>query len=99
GPVLAAGTPLSPMDLLADGVRELEFDHLLAPCPGFEPWIISSQPSPYVDTTGGLDGYLSRASRTGKDNMGQARRRTAKAERDLGPVQLAAEVVDDDALR
>jgi CelD/BcsL family acetyltransferase involved in cellulose biosynthesis len=52
-----------------------------------------------LDTTGGLDGYLGRASRSGKDNMGQARRRTARAERDLGPVRFAADVVDDDGLR
>jgi CelD/BcsL family acetyltransferase involved in cellulose biosynthesis len=98
GPVLAAGTAVSPVDLLVDGVRELEFDHLLATCPSFEPWNISSQPSPYVDTTGGLDGYLSRASRTGKDNMGQARRRTAKAERTHGLIRFAVDVVDDATL-
>jgi CelD/BcsL family acetyltransferase involved in cellulose biosynthesis len=98
GPVLAPGTALSPMDFLVDGVRELAFDHLLRPGPGFDPWIISSKPSPYLDTTGGLDGYLARASRTGKDNMGQARRRTAKAERAHGPVRFAADVVDDAAL-
>jgi CelD/BcsL family acetyltransferase involved in cellulose biosynthesis len=52
-----------------------------------------------VDATGGLDGYLGRASRSGKDNLGQARRRAAKAERQLGPVRFAADVVDEDALR
>jgi CelD/BcsL family acetyltransferase involved in cellulose biosynthesis len=98
GPVLASGTKLSPLDLLVDGVRDVTFDHLLAPGPEFEPWIDSSQASPYLDTTGGLDGYLARASRTGKENMGQARRRAAKAERTLGPVRFAADVVDDAAL-
>ncbi len=68
------------------------------PGPGFDPWIISSQPSPYLDTTGGLDGYLARASRSGKDNMRQARRRAAKAERTQGPIRFAADVVDDAAL-
>jgi CelD/BcsL family acetyltransferase involved in cellulose biosynthesis len=47
-----------------------------------------------VDVTGGLDGYLGRASRSGKDNLGQARRRAAKAERELGPVRFTAESVD-----
>ncbi len=98
GPVLAPGTALSPMDFLVDGMRELAFDHLLPPGSGFDPWIISSEPSPYLDTTGGLDGYLARASKTGKDNMSQARRRTAKAERTHGPVRFAADVVDDAAL-
>lgn len=98
GPVLAPGTALSPMDLLVDGVREFEFDHLLPPGPAFDQWIMASQPSPYLDTTGGLDGYLARASRSGKDNMSQARRRAAKAERTYGPVRFAADVVDDAAL-
>ncbi|WP_234816037.1 GNAT family N-acetyltransferase [Mycolicibacterium agri] len=98
GPVMALGTALSPMDFLVDGVRELAFDHLLPAAPGFEPWIIASQPSPYLDTTGGLDGYLERVSRTGKDNMGQARRRAAKAGRMYGPVRFEADVVDHDAL-
>jgi CelD/BcsL family acetyltransferase involved in cellulose biosynthesis len=98
GPVLEPGAELSPIELLVDGVRELEFDHLLAPGSAFDPWIISSRPSPYIDTTGGLDGYLARASRAGKDNMGQARRRTAKAERTLGSVRFAADSIDDAAL-
>jgi CelD/BcsL family acetyltransferase involved in cellulose biosynthesis len=98
GPVLAPDTKLGPIDLLVDGVREFEFDHLIPQGPGFDPWIIASQPSPYLDTTGGLAGYLPRASRTGKDNMGQARRRAAKAERTHGPVRFAADVVDDAVL-
>jgi CelD/BcsL family acetyltransferase involved in cellulose biosynthesis len=98
GPVLAAGTALSPVHLLVDGLREFAFDHLHSPGPAFDPWVISSQPSPYVETSGGLDGYLARASRSGKDNMSQARRRAAKAERTLGPVRFAADVVDDQAL-
>ena len=99
GPVLAPGSAFPPLELLTDGVRGFAFDHLLEPCPDFAPWVESSRPSPFLDTTGGLDGYLGRASRSGKDNMGQARRRTSKAERDLGPVRFAADVVDEDALR
>lgn len=98
GPVLAPDVKLDPKDVLVDGVREFEFDHLIPQGPGFDPWIIASQPSPYLDTTGGLDGYLARASRTGKDNMGQARRRAAKAERTSGPVRFDADVVDDAVL-
>jgi CelD/BcsL family acetyltransferase involved in cellulose biosynthesis len=98
GPVRAPNTTLSPLDLLVEGVHGFEFDHLLAQGPAFDPWIISSQPSPYLDTTGGLDGYLGRASRTGKENMGQARRRAVKAERTHGAVRFAANVVDDAVL-
>ena len=98
GPVLAPGTVFPPQKLLTGGVRGVAFDHLLEPCPDFTPWVESSRPSPFLDTTGGLDGYLGRASRSGKDNMGQARRRTARAERELGPIRFAADVVDEEAL-
>ncbi|MBX6382561.1 MAG: GNAT family N-acetyltransferase [Microbispora sp.] len=102
GPVLAPGTSFPPLLLLSGGVRGFAFDHLLdSPEDGagsFGPWIESRRPSPYIDVSGGLDAYLGRASRSGKDNMGQARRRTAKAERELGPVRFAADVVDPRAL-
>jgi CelD/BcsL family acetyltransferase involved in cellulose biosynthesis len=99
GPIAAPATPLRPEELLIAGIRSFEFDHLLEPGPAFDPWIDSREASPYVDTTGGLDGYLGRASKSGKDNMGQARRRAAKAEREHGPVRFAADVVDPEALR
>lgn len=98
GPIRAAEGELCPTDLLVDGVREFEFDHLLPQGPSFDPWTVASRPSPYLDTTGGLEGYLARASRAGKDNMGQARRRAAKAERTMGPVLFAAEVTDHEVL-
>ena len=99
GPVLAPGSVLDPLLLLTGGIRGVAFDHLLEPSPGFAPWVESSRSSPFLDSTGGLDGYLGRASRSGRDNMGQARRRTARAERELGPVRFAADVVDEVALR
>lgn len=98
GPVLAPGAELDPRELLVDGVRAVEFDHWLLPSPGVQPWVDSTAASPYVEVAGGLDGYLSRASRTGRDNMSQARRRTARAERDHGPVTFRARSADADAL-
>lgn len=98
GPILAPGTTLNPRDLVVDGIRSYEFDHLLDGYADFAPFVDTSRPSPYVDTSGGLTGYLGRASGSGKDNMGQARRRTAKATRTYGPVRFEADVVDDEAL-
>ena len=95
GPILAPGTGFDVTRLLGGGVSTLEFDHLLELADDFKPWITGSRPSPYVDTTGGLDGYLGRASKSGKDNMGQARRRTAKAEREIGPVRFVADSLDE----
>jgi CelD/BcsL family acetyltransferase involved in cellulose biosynthesis len=99
GPIAAPGTSFPALKLLTGGVRRFAFDHLLEPNPDFAPWFEGSRPSPFVDTTGGLDGYLGRASKSGKDNMGQARRRTNKAEKLLGPIKFEADIVDEDALR
>ncbi|MEV4094747.1 GNAT family N-acetyltransferase [Streptosporangium saharense] len=98
GPVLAPGTHFPPLGLLADGVRGFAFDHLVEDCTDFEPWIESRRPSPFLDVSGGLDGYLGRASRSGKDNMGQARRRAAKAERTHGTVRFVADSTDHEVL-
>jgi CelD/BcsL family acetyltransferase involved in cellulose biosynthesis len=98
GPVLAPDTSFAPLTFLKGGVRAYAFDHLLEPCPEFEPWVESRRVSPYLDVAGGLDGYLGRASRSGKDNMAQARRRSAKAEREYGAVRFVAESVDSSML-
>jgi CelD/BcsL family acetyltransferase involved in cellulose biosynthesis len=97
GPVLARGASFSPLQLLGGGVREFTFDHLVV-SEAFTPWVETTRPSPFVDTTGGLEAYLGRAGKTAKDNMGQARRRAARAERDLGPVRFAVDTVDEPAL-
>jgi CelD/BcsL family acetyltransferase involved in cellulose biosynthesis len=98
GPVAGPGSAFPPLALLTGGVRGFAFDHLVQGVTGFEPWVESSRPSPYVDTTGGMEGYLGRASRSGKDNMGQARRRAAKAERAHGTLRFAADTVDEEIL-
>ncbi|HEY2654767.1 MAG TPA: GNAT family N-acetyltransferase [Solirubrobacteraceae bacterium] len=77
----------------AAGASSYEFDHLIESAPGFEPWTFGSQESPYLDVTGGIDGYLQRASRSGKDKVAEARRLGRKAERDHGPVRLEVDSV------
>ncbi|WP_250212653.1 GNAT family N-acetyltransferase [Acrocarpospora catenulata] len=98
GPVLAPGTMFDPRLVLTGGIRAFAFDHLLDGLAEAEPWTVSRRPSPYLDVTGGLDGYLGRASKSGRENMSQARRRAAKAARELGEVRFAADVVDEAAL-
>ncbi|WP_020668531.1 GNAT family N-acetyltransferase [Amycolatopsis nigrescens] len=89
GPILAPGTPFDPRALLvAAGVRGFAFDHLLDCHEGFAPWVEDSRPSPHLDVTGGLAGYLGRVGRSGKDKMTEARRLTAKLEREHGPVRF-----------
>jgi CelD/BcsL family acetyltransferase involved in cellulose biosynthesis len=89
GPILAAGTTVDPAALVAaSGARSFAFDHLLDEPAGFAPYVEVRRPSPYLEVTGGLEGYLGRAGKSGRDNMGQARRRANKAGRELGPVRF-----------
>jgi CelD/BcsL family acetyltransferase involved in cellulose biosynthesis len=94
GPILAPGTEPAVKDLLTGGAKAYQFDHLLDGLADFGPWTESTMASPYLDVAGGLDGYLGRASKSGKDNMGQARRRLAQTERKLGTVKFAADNAD-----
>jgi CelD/BcsL family acetyltransferase involved in cellulose biosynthesis len=94
GPVRAPGTAFPARAMLTGGVRGFAFDHLLDSFAEFEPGVETRRSSPLVDTSGGLDGYLGRASRSGKDNLGQARRRAAKAARELGEVRFVADNPD-----
>jgi len=95
GPVCA---PAARFDLVsavqAAGAPTYEFDHLREGVPGAESWLSGSQPSPYMDVTGGLDGYLSRAAKSGKDKASEARRLTNKAEREYGEVRIEADISD-----
>ncbi|MGA2009952.1 MAG: GNAT family N-acetyltransferase [Solirubrobacteraceae bacterium] len=78
----------------ATGASSYSFDHMRDGLAGFEPWIFGRQDSPYMEVAGGIDGYLSRASRSGKDKVAEARRLSRKAERDHGPVRLVVESSD-----
>ncbi|MBP2322255.1 CelD/BcsL family acetyltransferase involved in cellulose biosynthesis [Kibdelosporangium banguiense] len=91
GPVLAPGVRFSPRALLrAAGVKSLTFDHLVDEYVDLEPWIEERRPSPFMDVTDGLEGYLGRAAKSGRDKMSEARRLTNKAGRDLGTVEFVA---------
>lgn len=95
GPVRSADATVPLGELVqALRVRRLAFDHVPDAAEQFRPWIESTRPSPFMDVTDGMDGYLSRASRSGRDNMGQARRRTRKAEREVGTVRFCADSDD-----
>ncbi len=88
GPIAAAPVDLSRLV----GRDSYAYDHLLEGLADVEPE--GRQASPYLDVTGGLDGYLGRAAKSGKDNMGQARRRLAQTERKIGPVKFSADSPD-----
>lgn len=97
-PIEAEGSNIAPLELLRSRRDAVVFDHLLGSCTEFDPWIERRRSSPYIDVTGGLDGYLGRASQAGKSNLAQARRRTAKAEREVGPIRFVSDSTDPELL-
>jgi CelD/BcsL family acetyltransferase involved in cellulose biosynthesis len=95
GPICTPGTRLDLAGAMAAvGASSYTFDHMLDEIDGLDPLIEGRQQSPFLDVSGGIDGYLSRASRSGKDKVAEARRLTKKAGRDHGPVRLVAESAD-----
>ena len=81
--------------LRACGISYFEFDHLRDGIPGFEPWVVDRQPSPYIDMSGGMDGYTARARGSGKNKMREAGRLSRKTGREHGEVRFVA--AEDDA--
>jgi CelD/BcsL family acetyltransferase involved in cellulose biosynthesis len=95
GPVAAAGVRVDLLELVrGTGLRALQFDHLPEQRAEFAPWVEERHGSPFVDVTGGLDGYLTRVSKAGRDKMAQVRRLTNKASRELGEVRLVWDAQD-----
>lgn len=94
GPVAEAD--LSPLDVLrATSAYVLEVDHLLrGASASVEEHVTAWRPSPWVDLTGGLEAYLERASRSGRANMAQARRRTRQATDRFGTFRVELDSAD-----
>ena len=95
GPICAPGVDFDiAAALRTNRIASYEFDHMLDGMPGFEPWIFGREPSPYMDVSGGLDGYMSRARGSGKHKIREAARLGRKAEREYGPLRTVADSTD-----
>jgi CelD/BcsL family acetyltransferase involved in cellulose biosynthesis len=89
GPIVHPDRPIDWQSLFVDGVNEIYFDQLLTGITGIEPFIARTYDAPTIDLTGGLDGYVKRASHSGRKHLRVARNRAAAAERELGlPVRF-----------
>lgn len=95
GPICAPGARFDIAQAVsACGASAYQFDHLRDGIAGFERWTFGRQPSPHIDTSEGMDGYLARASRGGRDKVAEARRLTRRALREHGSVRFVAESPD-----
>jgi CelD/BcsL family acetyltransferase involved in cellulose biosynthesis len=99
GPIAAPGVCVDPFDLVrSTGLRALRFDHLFDRRAEFSPWVENRQRSPLIDATGGLDGYLTRVSKGGREKMSRVRGKTNRAGRELGDVRLVWDADEPDLL-
>jgi CelD/BcsL family acetyltransferase involved in cellulose biosynthesis len=99
GPICAPGVDCDIAVAMRTGrIASYEFDHMLDGMPGFEPWIFGRVPSPYMDVSGGTDGYMSRARDGGKYKLRKAGRLGRKAEREYGPLRIVVESTDPSLL-
>jgi CelD/BcsL family acetyltransferase involved in cellulose biosynthesis len=98
GPITALGVAVDPLDLVrGTGLRALRFDHLLERAE-FAPWVEERQISPFIDAADGLDGYLTRVGKSGKEKMSRIRGKTKRAGRELGDVRLVWDTDEPDLL-
>jgi CelD/BcsL family acetyltransferase involved in cellulose biosynthesis len=95
GPICAPGlAPDLAEALWACGASSYEFDHMRDGLSPLEPWIFDRQGSPYIDLSGGMDGYMSRARGSGKHKIREAGRLSRKAQREHGAIRFVAQSVD-----
>jgi CelD/BcsL family acetyltransferase involved in cellulose biosynthesis len=99
GPICSPAEGFEIVDAVATcGASSYRFDHMRDDVPGIERWAFGRQQSPYLDVSGGLDGYLSRASKSGKDKISEGRRLTNKVQREHGDVRFIADSADTSIL-
>jgi len=96
GPIADRSAPsIDPLDVVrAAGARALAFDHVVDGAVGFDRWVEERHESPFVDVTGGLDGYLERASNGGRSDMKRTRQRLNQVTKQVGPVRYEADSTD-----
>ena len=96
GPIAPVGVRVDPLELVREtGLGALRFKFLYEGGEGFDPWIEERKPSPLIDTTGGLEGYL---ARVGKQGRHKVKRVANKAARELDDVHLVWNSNDADLL-
>jgi CelD/BcsL family acetyltransferase involved in cellulose biosynthesis len=99
GPVTPPGVLIDPLELTrATRLLALRFDHVSDDRTDFAPWVDDREDSPFIDVTGGLDGYLSRLGKASRDKLSRVRRMTNKAARQHGEVRLVHDAQDPSLL-
>ncbi|TRW85406.1 GNAT family N-acetyltransferase [Mycolicibacterium sp. 018/SC-01/001] len=95
GPVAAPGASVDLHELVSTtGLHALTFDHFPEARGDFTPWVDGYLDAPFIDVTGGLDGYVHRIDKASRDKLSRVRRMTNKATRQLGEVRLVWDVQD-----
>ncbi len=95
GPICAPGAAVDlPGMIRACGIPAFAFDHLRDGLGGMDRWTFDRQPSPFIDLSDGMDGYMSRARGSGKHKIREARRLGRKAAREHGDLRFVVQSAD-----
>ncbi|HEY4312582.1 MAG TPA: GNAT family N-acetyltransferase [Pirellulales bacterium] len=83
---------IDPLSIVrACGLRSWQFDHLLRPHAGLEPYVWRAWESPYADLSDGFEGYCRRL-RVERKRLTELERQQRKMSRDLGEVRFESHV-------
>ncbi len=77
------------------GLSAWRFDHLLATQEAFQTCHRGKTPSPYLDLSGGLEGYLTALRCNGSKRMDRIQRLLRTAQRKVGPLRFEFHTTDD----
>jgi len=89
GVVVPDGFDFSPLELVRGcGLKAWHFDHLVASQEAFEPFVHCVGDSPYMDLVAGFDSYAQQRSQAGSSIIRQAKRKSRKIGRDIGPLRF-----------
>lgn len=95
GPIAPLGVRIELTNMLRDtGIRLLEFNHVPTECAEFEPWVSTRLESPFIDVSGGLDGYSAMVGKAGRRTLSDVRRNVRNVTRELGDVQMTWHATD-----
>ena len=95
GAIVRPGVSLDVAAVLdAAGVGRWHFDHLLASQSGLDDFEEQSDSSPYLDLSGGVDGYLQSCGKNGRRQYKSIQKKGQKAVAELGPARFESDCRD-----
>lgn len=98
GPIVRPDAVLDAQQLIR-GCRlaSWDFDHLVCPAAGFEPFTTLRDRSPQLDLSAGYDAYVAGRREAGSDTVVRTGQKSRKLAREIGPLSFAFDADDAEA--